>query len=395
MKNRFGGLLRAFFGIKIRFWAFILVCALCVGVTYGATVRSERDRIGSGDNYTQAMKYLEIKNVLDANYVDEINEEDVSAAAFAAMVDGLGDKWSYYMSPSEYETYKLYSSSQYTGLGVSLDKDTETGGFVIKGVTADSPAANAGLEEGEIILAVNGQDLTSMTIGDARSYISSNLSKTVSVKLLNLEGNETTVNVDCSVAYTNPVSYKMLDGSVGYVRILSFDTGSGQAAVDAVETLLGQGALGFVFDVRTNSGGLYSEMVTLLDYILPSGDILVYVDSTGAEEVTKSDNICLDLPMAVLVNSDSYAAAEFFAAALRDYNWATIVGERTTGKGRTQITVELTDGSAVHISNGKYLTPTRTDLSAEGGLRPDIDVALTDKGDAQLDAALSEVQWQT
>ena len=145
MKNRFGGLLRAFFGIKIRFWAFILVCAICVAATYGLTVRSERDRIGSGDNYTQAMKYLEIKNVLDTNFVDDINEESVSSAAFAAMVDGLGDKWSYYMSPSEYEAYKLYSSSQYTGLGVSLDKDTATGGFVIKGVTADSPADKAGL----------------------------------------------------------------------------------------------------------------------------------------------------------------------------------------------------------------------------------------------------------
>ena len=155
------------------------------------------------------------------------------ADAFAAMVDGLGDKWSYYMSPSEYEAYKLYSSNQYTGLGVSLDKDTETGGFVIKGVTADSPAANAGLEEGEIILAVNDQDLTSMTIGDARSYISSNLSKSVSVKIINADGNETTVNVDCSVAYTNPVSYEMLEGSIGYVRILSFDAGSGEAAVSA------------------------------------------------------------------------------------------------------------------------------------------------------------------
>lgn len=84
------------------------------------------------------------------------------------------------------------------------------------------------------------------------------------------------MNVDCSVAYTNPVSYEMLEGSIGYVRILSFDAGSGEAAVSAVEKLLADGALGFIFDVRTNPGGLYSEMVTLLDYLLPSGDILVY-----------------------------------------------------------------------------------------------------------------------
>ena len=99
MKNGFGRFLHAFFGIKIRFWAFILICAICVGVTYGLTVRSERDRIGGGDNYTQAMKYLEIKNVLDKYYVDDVNEEAVSSAAFDAMVTGLGDKWSDYMSP--------------------------------------------------------------------------------------------------------------------------------------------------------------------------------------------------------------------------------------------------------------------------------------------------------
>ena len=96
MKNGFGRFLHAFFGIKIRFWAFILICAICVGVTYGLTVRSERDRIGGGDNYTQAMKYLEIKNVLDKYYVDDVNEEAVSSAAFDAMVTGLGDKWSDY-----------------------------------------------------------------------------------------------------------------------------------------------------------------------------------------------------------------------------------------------------------------------------------------------------------
>lgn len=395
MKNGFGRLLHAIFGIKIRFWAFILICAICIGATYGITVRSERDRIGGGDNYTQAMKYLEIKKVLDDYYVDDVNEEAVSAAAFDAMVDGLGDKWSDYMSPSEYEAYKLYSASQYTGLGVTLDKDTETGGLIVQGVTEDSPADNAGIKEGYVILSMGGQDLTSMTVGDARSFINTNLSASVSLHVRNLDGNETDVTVDCSVSYSNPVSYKMLEGSVGYVRILSFDAGSGDAAIDAVDKLLADGALGFVFDVRTNPGGLYTEMVKLLDYLLPSGDILVYVDSEGREEVTKSDNVCLNLPMAVIVNGDSYAAAEFFAAALREYNWAKVVGERTTGKGRSQITIELTDGSAVVISNGKYLTPTRVDLSAEGGLRPDIDVALTDEGDAQLTAALTEVQWQT
>lgn len=332
MKNRFGGLLRAFFGIKIPFWAFIIICGLCFGLTYGLTLRSERDRIGSGDNYNQAMKYVEIKNTIDQNYVGEVDEEAVSAAAFSAMVDGLGDKWSYYMSPSEYAAYKLYSANQYTGLGVSIDKDAETGGFKVLGVSSGSPAANAGIKAGHIILAVAGKDITNLTVGDARSFISANLSKSVAVTIINLDGNQQQLTVDCTLVYTNPVSYEMKNGDIGYVKIASFDSGSAEQAVKAIESLLESGAKRFVFDVRSNPGGLYSEMVDVLDYLLPSGDILVSVNQAGEETVERSDNVCLSMPMVVLVNSDTYAAAEFFAAALQDYRWAGVVGERTTGK---------------------------------------------------------------
>lgn len=391
MKNRFGGLLRAFFGIKIPFWAFIIICGLCFGLTYGLTLRSERDRIGSGDNYNQAMKYVEIKNTIDQNYVGEVDEEAVSAAAFSAMVDGLGDKWSYYMSPSEYAAYKLYSANQYTGLGVSIDKDAETGGFKVLGVSSGSPAANAGIKAGHIILAVAGKDITNLTVGDARSFISANLSKSVAVTIINLDGNQQQLTVDCTLVYTNPVSYEMKNGDIGYVKIASFDSGSAEQAVKAIESLLESGAKRFVFDVRSNPGGLYSEMVDVLDYLLPSGDILVSVNQAGEETVERSDNVCLSMPMVVLVNSDTYAAAEFFAAALQDYRWAGVVGERTTGKGRIQTTIELTDGSAIHISTSKYLTPNRVDLTEQSGLRPDVEVSLTSSGDAQLDSALAEV----
>ena len=379
------------FGIKIPLLAFIIICGLGVGVTYGVTVRSERDKVGSGDNYSQAMKYLEIKNIIDQNYVGEVDEETVSSAAFAAMVTGLGDKWSYYMSPSEYAAYKLYSANQYTGLGVSIDKDAETGGFKVLGVSTGSPADNAGIKAGHIIISVAGKDITNLTVGDARSFISANLGKSVAVTLINLDGNQQELTVDCTLTYTNPVSYQLKDGNIGYVKIASFDAGSAELVTAAIESLLGSGAERFVFDVRSNPGGLYEEMTQVLDYLLPSGDILVSVDETGEETVVRSDNVCLSMPMVVIVNADTYAAAEFFAAALQDYNWAGVVGERTTGKGRIQTTIELTDGSAVRISTGKYLTPNRVDLTEQGGLRPNNEVALTSSGDAQLDAAMADV----
>ena len=393
MKNGFGRVVKAFFGIKIRFWALILACVLCVGVTYGLTVQRERGRIGSEENYSQAMKYLEIKNVIDEKYVGTVNEESVSAAAFDAMVSALGDQWSYYMSPSEYSAYKLYSANQYVGLGVQVDKDAETGGLKITGVNSGTPADNAGLEAGDIILAVAGTDITGMTVGDARSFISSNLGESVKLKIRDKDGNESELSVNCELIYTSPVTYHMLSGSIGYVQILNFDSGAADAAIKAIETLLGQGSLGFVCDVRTNPGGLLSELTTLLDYLLPSGNIFISVDKAGNQTPTESDSVCLDMPMAVLVNADTYSAAEFFAAALKDYNWAEIVGERTTGKSRSQQTIELSDGSAVHLSTARYLTPAGIDLAEQGGLIPDQEVALTATGDAQLNAALSAVQW--
>ena len=306
MKRGPGGLLRAFFGIKIPLLAFIIICGLAVGVTYGVTVRSERDRIGSGANYDQAMKYLEIKNTIDQNYVGEVDEEAVSSSAFAAMVDGLGDKWSYYMSPSEYAAYKLYSANQYTGLGVSIDKDAETGGFKVLGVSKGSPADNAGIKAGHIILSVADKDLTNMTVGDARSFISANLSRSVSVTLINLDGDQQSLTVDCTLVYTNPVSYEMKNGDIGYVKIASFDSGSAEQAVKAIESLLESGAKRFVFDVRSNPGGLYSEMVDVLDYEDLNEELIAQ-----GKQPADGKQVMLGITKAALATNSFLSAASF------------------------------------------------------------------------------------
>ena len=393
MKRGLGRIVRGFFGLKIRFWALLLACILCVGVTYGLTVQRERGRIGSEENYTQAMKYLEIKNMIDEYYVGTVDEETVSSAAFAAMIDALGDDWSYYLSPSEYQAYQLYSQNQYVGIGVTFDKDADTGGLKIIAVSSGSPAANASLAAGDIIMSVAGQDITGMTVSDARSTINENLSESVTLHVLKKGKDAADVTLNCEAIYTNPVSYSMKGGSVGYVKILNFQSGSADAAIAAIESLLSQGAQGFVFDVRMNPGGLFSELDKLLDYLLPTGNMYITVDETGTQTPVTSNSLCLDLPMAVIVDADTFSAAELFAASLQEYNWAEVVGDRTTGKSRSQQTIELSDGSAVHISTGSYLTPAGVDLAEQGGVIPDQSVQLTATGDAQLDAAVAAVQW--
>ncbi|HIQ79059.1 MAG TPA: PDZ domain-containing protein [Candidatus Scatomorpha intestinavium] len=392
MKQNSGGPLRAIGRLKINFWIALLLCILCVGVTYGVASSRSRAAFGSEENYAQAMKYLEIKNTIDDYYIGEVDEETISSAAFSAMVNSLGDVWSSYMSPTEYQTYQLYSSNQFIGLGVSIAKDSDTGGFEITGLTEGSPAENAGLQRGDIILSVDGEDVTGMTISDARSLITSHIDESVTL-LIDRNGSQTEYTVDCRLIYDNPVSYEMINGNVGYIKISNFESGAADGAIAAIESLLGSGAQYFVFDVRTNPGGLLSELTTLLDYLLPGVDIFVSVDKSGEETVITSNNVCLDMDMCVLVNADSYSAAEFFAAALQEYGWATIVGEHTTGKGRSQQTFELSDGSALHLSTAKYLTPNRVDLSEQGGVAPDIEVALTGNTDSQLDAAVSQLLY--
>lgn len=294
------------------------------------------------------------------------------------------------MTPEEYQSYQMYSANEYAGIGVTIQLDEKTKGFQIMSITAQSPAEQAGLAIGDIITAVDGESVSGKTLSEVQSLIRSKLNETLKFTIQNADGDSRTVNVDCTTIYTDPVNYKMLENNVGYVKINNFETGAGTSAVQAVDQLLDNGAVSIVFDVRGNPGGMLSELITILDHLLPEGDVFVSVDKSGSEDVTRSDNVCVKVPMAVLVNGSSYSAAEYFAAALREYNWATIVGENTTGKGRSQTTIELDDGSAVHISSRKYLTPNRVDLSEQGGLTPDVVISPAVEGDVdtQLEAAI-------
>ena len=167
--------------------------------------------------------------------------------------------------------------------------------------------------------------------------------------IINLDGNQQQLTVDCTLVYTNPVSYEMKNGDIGYVKIASFDSGSRGAGGQSDRESAGAGQSALCL----TSARIPADCTRrwwMCWTIFAQRRHTRFGQSGGEETVERSDNVCLSMPMVVLVNSDTYAAAEFFAAALQDYRWAGVVGERTTGKGRIQMTIELTDGSAIHIS---------------------------------------------
>lgn len=335
---------------------------------------------GAGNGlFGELRTYFELRRNIQELYIGEVDEKKVSEAALTAAVESLGDTWSYYMTPEDYEKYINSSNNQYSGIGISVIKDEASGGIRIKIVYPGSAAEVSGLKAGDVIVAVNGTDVTKMEFTDAANLIEGELGETVTLTILDTEGKTEDVDVVYSLIDTNPVSYELLEGGIGYIAIEDFESTAADEFIAAVDGLMKQGAKSFIFDVRNNGGGRVSELRRMLDYLLPEGEIFVAIGQDGEESVTESDASHIDMSCVVLVNNYSFSAAEYFAAVLGEYDYATVVGQHTTGKNRSQVTIELPDGGALHISSGEYVTPNRVSLYDQGGLKPDVELSMTDE----------------
>ena len=315
-------------------------------------------------------KLDELDNLIETYFIGQADRADMEDAAAAAMVDSLGDQWSYYMTASEYQAYLEQMRNAYVGIGITITvTECESGLEVIK-VNEGGPADEAGMLAGDIIIAVEGQDVTGMTTTEARDLVRGKEGTQVLIGIR--RGSETLeLSVTRKTVETPVAEWKLLEGSIGLVTIYNFDDRCSDETIAAIEHLLEQGAQALVFDVRNNPGGYKDELVKVLDYLLPEGPRFRSEDYRGRIQVDESDAQCLEIPMAVLINGDSYSAAEFFAAALDEYDAAIVVGEKTSGKGYFQSAFNLQDGSALNLSIGKYTTPNGVCL-ADVGITPEI-----------------------
>ena len=371
LANFFSG----FFNIGLRLKFVIPFCLILGFGIYGFTYKSMINKVGGKADFDEAMRYIEIKDIVEDNYIDHVDRKSMGNDAASAMVKGLGDKWSSFMSEAEYRTYNLYSTNDYADIGMSLLRDDSTGGYQVITVDPESPAAKNGLAVGMIITAVDGEKLSSFNADQVRTLIRSKMEGKF---VLEISGGAFSVEVDCTGMVRSHVKSRLEKTGSGYVQIKDFEAGSGEAAVKAIEELLGKGASSLLIDLRGNSGGLTDEVKTLLDYLLPKGKLFSEINKKGDEIVAESDGMCIQLPMVVLINGDTYREAELCAAVLQEYQWATLLGEATSGNTRTQETIPLKDGSAIRLSTKSYLTPNGNDISLKGGVVPEIILHNTD-----------------
>lgn len=333
------------------------------------------------DSPVQA-KAAEVQEIIETYFIDDYDEDTLADGAASGMVDATGDEWSYYLSTDEVAAYEESMANAYVGVGITITEDAEAGGMRVEEVVSGGPAEEAGIRAGDLLLAVEGEDVLTLGIDGTRNLVRGEAGTRVNMHF-SRNGTEYDVSVERRSIETPVVTGELLDENIGYVKIDNFDERSAAETIAFVKDLIGQGAEALLFDVRFNPGGYADELVKVLDYLLPEGDLFRSVDYAGREEVDTSDASCVELPMAVLVNEDSYSAAEFFAAALQEYEWATIVGSQTYGKGNFQTAFYLSDGSMVNLSIGKYYTPGGKSLS-ETGVTPDVVVDLDDEQYALL-----------
>ena len=324
-----------------------------------------------------------------AKYAFVDTEADLDGAAdkaLDALVDGLGDRWSYYLTEERYQQVKENRANNYVGVGITVNYEDERGLLVV-GVTEGGPAEAAGVLAGDVITAVDGVSIAGDGRYSATDKVAGEEGTDVTLTLLGEDGQ--TREVICRRRrLRNPsASGRMLENNVGYVKLANFYTGAADSFRSVTDGLLAEGAESLVIDLRNDPGGYISELEDILDYLLPEGVVLTQKPRWWFRMETKSDAACVSVPMVVLVNSETYSAAELLAAQLRETYGTPIVGELTSGKGYSQVTFPLPNGGGMGISVATYCTGSGHSLIGEG-IAPDVELSLSGDSDNQLQAAL-------
>ena len=361
-------------------------------VLFGAAVAFVVTYTGLTKRYSESLEQLrsseivsksvELEQYIDRYFVGETDKTAMADAAADAMVTATGDRWSYYISAADYQSYLEQMNNAYVGIGVTISQAEEQNGYTILDVTLGGPAEEAGILVDDLLVAVDGTSVVELDVAAVRDLVRGEEGTTVVLTMVR-NGEELDIPVERRTIEQTVATGELLEGDIGYVRINNFDRNCADHTIAVIKDLIEQGAASLLFDVRNNPGGYKDELVEVLDYLLPEGPLFRMEFYDGETEVDYSDEACIDLPMAVLVNEDSYSAAEFFAAAIQEYEAGKVVGARTCGKGYFQNTYRLSDGSAVALSSGTYYTPNNISL-ANVGVTPDVEVPMDETDRIEL-----------
>lgn len=338
----------------------------------GSSVTGEEGVLLDDETLT---KIQELSAYIDLYYYDDATQEDLRNGLYAGLLEGIGDKYSVYYTKEEYEQSQVSVTGQYYGIGAGLRQDEDTMVVSISKVYEGTPSETAGLLAEDIILSVDDTEATSMEVTDLVQLIRGEEGTTVHLEIYRSStGEYLSFDVERANVTLPSVESQMLNEEIGYIQIQSFETDTAAQFEAALAELEAQGMNSLVVDLRYNGGGLVDSVVQILDDILPEG-LLVYIEDKNGnrQEYKSSGDTQIDYPMVVLINQDSASASEIFAGAIKDYEYGTLIGTTTFGKGIVQTIFPLSDGDAVKLTTAKYFTPNGNYIHGVG-IEPDIEL---------------------
>lgn len=332
-----------------------------------------------------------IDTVVRDSYYGDINEQSLEDGILKGYVQGLGDKYSRYLTEEEYLTELNENSGTLVGLGLTLSDD-ESGYIRISEIVSSSPASDSGLLVDDLIINIDGIDVKEISFSEAADAMKGTEGSTIRLTIRR-DGKDTEYSFTRRSIIVQSVESEMLGSLIGYIKINKFKENTPEQFIEALERLTVNGARAIIFDVRGNGGGLVSALQKCLDPLLPEGIIATSEYKDGhTETLIYSDSSELSIPMAVIADHKTASAAELFAASLRDFGKAAIVGEQTYGKGVMQDITELDDGDALVLTVAKYKTA-YSECYDGIGVTPDYPVENGDDGiDMQYNKAVEVVQ---
>lgn len=324
-------------------------------------------------------KFSEIRAYIDKYYVGEYSSEEAMEMALSGYILGMGDQWSHYLNKEQFTKYKSESSGNLTGIGVTVKYNAASESIEVSDVYSNSPADKSGIKPFDLIIAVDSKKVSDIGYSAAVDMVRGEIGTKVNITILDPKtgiSKELTIKRDKFQPIV--ITSQMINNNIGYIKISEFLSGSEKDFSAKLNKLIKDGATSLIFDVRFNPGGSVATVSDMLDMLVPEGDIISLKDKNGNGNTLTSDKAEINLPMVVLTNEYSISAAEFFAATLKEYEKATIVGEKTTGKGYSQETIELKDGSGLILSTNTYYTSKGNNLAGKG-ITPDVAISLTDE----------------
>ena len=304
-------------------------------------------------------------------YLDEVSAETLREGAYEGIVAALGDLYSVYYTSEEAEEVFEQSEGIYYGIGAYVQMDTVSGYAKITGTIKGTPAEEAGLQAGDILYMVEGEDMAGLDVTQVVLRIKGEEGTKVHLTLVR-DNEYVEVDVERRKIESPTIEYSMLDDRMGYVQITEFDDVTVNQFSEALDSLQAADAQGMILDLRGNPGGNLYSVVDIADMLLGEGLILYTEDKQGRrEEYSSKASMAIDIPIVVLVDGNSASASEVLSGALKDHGKATLVGTTTFGKGIVQTIRTLRDGSAIKLTMSAYYTPSGTNIHGTG-IEPDV-----------------------